>query len=235
MLIVQPTGASGLLIGGAAGIVRSSTPGLFALASGLQCAALGTTYYASRAAILQAWHITSSSPPSDRVYPSALAGGITGGAIGGLTSMCFSSSTPLPPPPPMVFVQLTASIIAGGRANIIPGMIMFTLFGYAGQHLYNRIDARKQHSSAACTDGDDAANSSAAQPTMVTERPLWRRILDSRYSPMKVLSDDEYEEMLREKMVRVDAEIAIVDEAMEKMVQNDEKEKQARQGKKEGD
>lgn len=38
-------GASGLVIGGVAGIVRSSTPGLFAIASGLQCAALGTTYY----------------------------------------------------------------------------------------------------------------------------------------------------------------------------------------------
>ncbi|KAL8691962.1 MAG: hypothetical protein Q9224_004061, partial [Gallowayella concinna] len=78
------SGASGLVFGGAAGIIRSSHPGLFAIASGLQCAALGTTYYATRAAILQAWQVTASSPPQDRIYPSTLAGGITGGTIGGL-------------------------------------------------------------------------------------------------------------------------------------------------------
>lgn len=38
-------GASGLLVGGIGGIIHSPTPGLFAIASGLQCAALGTAYY----------------------------------------------------------------------------------------------------------------------------------------------------------------------------------------------
>lgn len=40
---------------------------------------------------------------------------------------------------------------------------------------------------------------------------------DSKYSPMKVLSDEEYEKILREKLVRVDAEIALVDEDIKKM------------------
>ncbi|KAL8952033.1 MAG: hypothetical protein Q9222_002020 [Ikaeria aurantiellina] len=208
--VLVPALKVGAWSGGAAGIIRSSTPGLFTLASGIQCAALGTTYYASRAAILHAWHITPSSPPSDRIYPSALAGGITGGTIGGLTR---------------------------GRTNIIPGLIMFSLFGFAGQHLYNRIDARQQQqqqlSTTAYTNGNDAAStSSATQPSAVMEAPLWKRVLNSKYSPMKVLSDDEYEKMLGEKMVRVDAEIAIVDEAMEKVVQ---KGQQAGKGKKESD
>ena len=40
---------------------------------------------------------------------------------------------------------------------------------------------------------------------------------DSKYSPMKVLSDEEYEKVLRDKLVRVDAEIALVDEDIKKM------------------
>ena len=40
---------------------------------------------------------------------------------------------------------------------------------------------------------------------------------DSKYSPMKVMSDEEYEKVLRENLVRVDAEIALVDEGIKKM------------------
>ena len=40
---------------------------------------------------------------------------------------------------------------------------------------------------------------------------------DSKYSPMKVLSDEEYEKVLREKLVRVDADIALVNEDIKKM------------------
>lgn len=52
-LTTSVTGASGLLVGGIGGIVRSSTPGLFAIASGLQWAALGTTYYGEQVIISQ--------------------------------------------------------------------------------------------------------------------------------------------------------------------------------------
>lgn len=34
---------------------------------------------------------------------------------------------------------------------------------------------------------------------------------------MKVLSDEEYENMLREKLLRVNAEIALVDESIERL------------------
>ncbi|KAL8818692.1 MAG: hypothetical protein Q9223_002729 [Gallowayella weberi] len=187
------SGASGLVVGGAAGIIRSSHAGLFAIASGLQCAALGTTYYATRAAILQAWQVTASSPPKDRIYPSTLAGGITGGTIGGLLR---------------------------GRANIIPGLIMFSLFGFTGQHLYNALDVRHQNLPASPASrnnvSDDATNvpSNSIKPV----EPRWKRILNSKWSPMKVLSDEEYENLLREKLVRVEAELAMVDEDIEKVM-----------------
>ena len=40
---------------------------------------------------------------------------------------------------------------------------------------------------------------------------------DSKYSPMQVLSDEEYEKFLKEKLVRVDAEIALLNEDMDKI------------------
>ncbi|KAL8748767.1 MAG: hypothetical protein Q9199_008071 [Rusavskia elegans] len=205
------SGASGLVIGGVAGIVRSSTPGLFAIASGLQCAALGTTYYATRGAILQAWQVTASSPPQDRIYPSTIAGGITGGTVGGLTR---------------------------GRANIVPGMIMFSLFGFAGQYIYNALDARHHNyygplptatTQTKPTTGEthEGIQAQDARP----EEPLWKRVLNSKWSPMKVLSDEQYERMLREKLLRVEAELAIVDEDVEKLKRREEK---ARKGGKDG-
>jgi hypothetical protein len=39
--------------------------------------------------------------------------------------------------------------------------------------------------------------------------------MDSRWSPVRALSDKEYEGMLREKLLRVNAEIALVDEKIE--------------------
>ncbi|KAL8842194.1 MAG: hypothetical protein Q9205_007095 [Flavoplaca limonia] len=197
------SGASGLVVGGVAGTIRSSTPGLFAIASGLQCAALGTTYYATRGAILQAWQVHASSPPQDRIYPSTLAGGITGGTIGGLTR---------------------------GRANVIPGIIMFSLFGFAGQYIYNALDARHHN-----TRGEpstptmrikpsskadyDTSTMQAAKP----EEPLWKRVLNSKWSPMKVLSDEQYEKILREKLLRVEAELAIVDDDIERVKRREQR------------
>lgn len=79
---------------------------------------------------------------------------------------------------------------------MIPGAFMFALFGATGQYLYNKADAR---------------NSSLAGK-LESEEGSW---LDSKWSPMQVLSDRDYENMLREKLLRVNAEIALVDESIE--------------------
>ena len=42
--------------------------------------------------------------------------------------------------------------------------------------------------------------------------PWGQRILDSRWIPLRRLSDNEYTEMLGEKIIKVDAELAVVDE-----------------------
>jgi predicted house-cleaning noncanonical NTP pyrophosphatase (MazG superfamily) len=74
---------------------------------------------------------------------------------------------------------------------------MFAIFGAAGQAIYNRADAR---------------NSELAEKGGFDKK---KSILNSKWSPMKVLSDSEYENMLREKLLRVNAQIALVDENIE--------------------
>ncbi|KAE9372353.1 hypothetical protein N431DRAFT_439465 [Stipitochalara longipes BDJ] len=162
------SGMSGMLVGGFAGVIRSTTPTLFALASGIQWFTLGSTFWASRGFVIHAWG-KDQVGPREKVSASAIAGGI-GGTAGGLLR---------------------------GRGNVIPGAIMFAIFGAAGQTIYNRADAR--NSELVEKGGSDKKNS----------------ILNSKWSPMKVLSDSEYENMLREKLLRVNARIALVDENIE--------------------
>jgi hypothetical protein len=77
---------------------------------------------------------------------------------------------------------------------------MFAIFGATGQVLYNRADAQQT---------SKALNASPTSP-----RDSW---LNSRWSPMKLLSDKEYEAMLQEKLLKVNAEIALVDESIESL------------------
>lgn len=171
-------GSGGLLFGGVLGIARSRTPALFAVASGLQWFALGSTFAISRAGIAHAWEVYPTSPPEDRATLSAAAGGVTGGFVG--------------------------AVIRGHR-NVIPGTLMFTIFGYVGQSIYNRLDERHTRQiQLASTDLKEAGS-------------LWRRIADSRWSPMSVLSDDEYADALDEKLFQIRAEIAVLDDDIEKL------------------
>ncbi|KUJ22205.1 uncharacterized protein LY89DRAFT_681491 [Mollisia scopiformis] len=113
--------------------------------------------------------------------------------------------------------KISASAIAGaiggtaggllrGRKNVIPGATMVALFGATGQYLYNVADARK--------------TTLAGKPE--SAKNSW---LDSKWSPMKVLSDQDYENMLREKLLRVNAEIALVDDNIEALRAQEQKQK----------
>jgi hypothetical protein len=89
---------------------------------------------------------------------------------------------------------------------------MGTLTGYLGQTAYNMLD--EKHTTELTT------------TTKITTEPLWRRALNSRYSPMKVLSDEQYATMLKEKLLRVEADIAVVDENIAKWKEQQEEEAQ---------
>ncbi len=96
-------------------------------------------------------------------------------------------------------------LLQGGPSNVIPGTIMFSLFGFFGQSLYNALDKRE------------------APAVQDSTQSMWRRMANSRFSPMKVLSDEQYKKMLQEKLVRVEAEIGLIDEEIEKMKDSEEK------------
>ncbi|KAI1777662.1 hypothetical protein F4818DRAFT_320923 [Hypoxylon cercidicola] len=77
-----------------------------------------------------------------------------------------------------------------GPRNIIPGILFFGSVGATGTYL-------SQHFKNSAKDSDSKVKSS------------W---LDSKWSPMRRLSDKEYEEKLEEKILRINAEIAVIDD-----------------------
>lgn len=81
---------------------------------------------------------------------------------------------------------------------------MFAIFGAAGQHIYNRYTA----------------------PTDVRPREnFWKRMSEKSWTPFKVLTNDEYAEMLRDRMLKLDVEIAVLDDKIAAL-----KEQQQREG-----
>ncbi|EME47121.1 hypothetical protein DOTSEDRAFT_165921 [Dothistroma septosporum NZE10] len=156
---------AGFLFGSAAGIVRGLPPGLSGGISALQTFAIGTVFSMTRTGIVQAWTVNGVPPVGrDLTIASTIAGAVSGGGVG---------------------------FIARGRGNVLPGAIMFSLFGAAGQSIYNRWTTPKE---------------------AVPKQNFWKRMAEKSWTPFKVLSNEEYAEMLKEKMLRVDVEIAILDD-----------------------
>ena len=101
---------------------------------------------------------------------------------------------------------ITGGLIGGiirGRSNIIPGTLVLGLFAYAGDRLYQPFYIRSQQRRA-----KPALESGNAKST-------WDSLVTSKWSPMKSISDEEYLDRLQEQLLRVDAEIAILDEDIE--------------------
>lgn len=88
-------------------------------------------------------------------------------------------------------------------------MVVFATVGALGQKVYNLADSGKQ-----------------AVNTDTHGRSSW---LNSRWSPVKVLSDDEYEKLLQEKLLRVNAEISLLDESIQ-AVKDEERAKETGDG-----
>ncbi|KAI8634929.1 hypothetical protein F5Y19DRAFT_130977 [Xylariaceae sp. FL1651] len=82
---------------------------------------------------------------------------------------------------------MVGGMIRGPR-NIIPGMVFFGTLGAASSYVSQRF-----------------------RPTGSKPKTSW---LDSKWSPMQRLSDKDYMEKIEEKILRLDAEIAIIDESI---------------------
>lgn len=121
---------------------------------------------------------------------------------------------------------MTGGIIGGlfrGSRNVIPGTTMFTIFGYVGQTVYGALDARRSEQVAS-----DAQ--AAAEGKKKDEKHFWERVAEMKWSPLTVLSDEDYGNMLKEKLLRVEAEIALLDEDVERL-RGEQRSMRERQGK----
>ncbi|KAF2997038.1 hypothetical protein E8E13_000478 [Curvularia kusanoi] len=189
------TAVPGTAIGAFSGTLRTQTPILFAIASGIQCFALGSTFWTARTVLLNQdglsnwWKTTRGLPlearndlkptRSDRVRASTIAGAFTGLSLG---------------------------LLFRGPRNAIPGTFMFSLFGFAGQHGYNYLD--KKNTEEVEEDARLAAKGEKRKNFM-------ERIAEMKWSPMEVLTDERYEEMLQERLLKIEVEIALVDDRIE--------------------
>lgn len=189
------TAVPGTAIGAVSGTLRTQTPVLFAIASGIQCFALGSTFWTARTAILNQdglsnwWKSTRGLPldvrhdleptRSERVQASTIAGAFTGLSLG---------------------------LLFRGPRNALPGTFMFGLFGYVGQKGYNFLDEKNI---------EELEEEARLAARGVKKKNFMERIAEMKWSPMEVLTDERYEEMLQEKLLKIEVEIALIDDRIE--------------------
>ncbi|KAL1954605.1 hypothetical protein VTO42DRAFT_900 [Malbranchea cinnamomea] len=101
------------------------------------------------------------------------------------------------------FVSTIAGGLAGGGVNwvvnrrFLPGLVVFSLLGYVGQKSYATIDGWH------------------TQRQLQSAKPWTQQLSESNWVPFKVLSDEQYKEMLSDKLLSVEAEIALIDEKIQ--------------------
>lgn len=81
-----------------------------------------------------------------------------------------------------------------GRGNILPGAIIVGLVGFGGQLGYHGL--------------------SLADSKDRDRRPILDRLSDSKWWPLKALSDEDYEHDLTEQLIAIEAEVSIIDEKL---------------------
>ncbi|KAL7935179.1 hypothetical protein V8C35DRAFT_298711 [Trichoderma chlorosporum] len=96
-----------------------------------------------------------------------------------------------------------AGAVAGllrGPGKILPAMAMWGVLGAGGQMVANGLSNRK--------------------PKTKDENDSWFR---SKWSPLKKLTDQEYIDMMEEKILRVDVDIALIDDRIAELRTMDQK------------
>ncbi|KAK6351727.1 hypothetical protein TWF718_004874 [Orbilia javanica] len=103
----------------------------------------------------------------------------------------------------------TWGAVIGGRRNLLPGLITFGLAGLGGQAVLNAIEASRNQ---------EELNGNKALSIETPEKGgILSRILNSENSPVRKLTAEEYVAKMRDKQLMVDAEIALVDEEIERL------------------
>lgn len=76
---------------------------------------------------------------------------------------------------------------------------MFSLLGYCGQTAFNKLD--------------DWQLGKAQSPS----KPITQQMAESKWIPLRHLSDDEYRGILSEKLLSIEAEISLLDDKIEEL------------------
>lgn len=87
--------------------------------------------------------------------------------------------------------------MAGGPRNILPGAVVFSLLGLGGAALQNRIKSKEQSES------------------------WFRKVIDGKWSPITRITNEDWERILEEKLLRVETEIAVLDDSIEELRKNE--------------
>ncbi len=98
---------------------------------------------------------------------------------------------------------------------------MFTLFGYLGQTAYDALDSRNSEKVASDVQA-------AAEGKKTDAKRFWERIAEMKWSPLTAVSDEDYGNLLKEKLLRVEAEIALVDEEVERLKGEEKRTKESK-------
>lgn len=109
------------------------------------------------------------------------------------------------------FTGLSMGLILRGPRNAIPGTFLFALYGFLGQHGYNYLDQRNSRELQEKALLKERSDEHSEQPKLT----LMQRFAKSKWSPFTLLSNEEYEHMLGEKLLKIEADIAIIDERIE--------------------
>ena len=87
-----------------------------------------------------------------------------------------------------------------GRGSIIPGLLVPGALAYAGDHFYQRAAMRTR------------LQSQAPEKDGTSAKGRWEALIASDWSPLKPISDEEYRDRLKEQLLQVDADIALLEE-----------------------
>lgn len=118
--------------------------------------------------------------------------------------------------------KVLASTIAGagsgmtgglirGPTNIIPGVFVFSALGGGSTYIANRIQERQR-----------LAREQNKPPFWST---FWKK-----WSPLQAIDDKEYEKILEEKILRLDAQIAVIDDHLVALKASNQSQTKSKEG-----
>ena len=87
-----------------------------------------------------------------------------------------------------------------GRGSIIPGLLVPGALAYAGDRFYQRTAMRTR------------LQPQDPDKEVTLAKGRWEALIASDWSPLKPISDEEYRDRLKEQLLQVDADIAILEE-----------------------